>query len=147
MPTPQLSDSQRTQVQRLLKASIEHAAKVDHDCDDALASLLDKMGAVVAQGGNPYNELISELKKWRLLFAAAVRAVENTASMVNPEAAGPWKQKLLMRDAFIEEMAKSGRGHIIETNLEDYNDRMKVLEMQKESSATLKRLRERYSPY
>lgn len=147
MQTPQLSDSQRTQVQRLLDASIEFASKVDHDYDNALAGLLDKMGAVGAQGGNPYNDLISELKKWRLLFAAAVRAVENSASMVNPEAAGPWRQKLLMRDAFIEEMAKRGRGHIIETNIEDYNDRMKVLDMQKESSAALKRLRERYSPY
>lgn len=147
MQTPQLSDSQRTQVQRLLDASIEFASKVDHDYDNALAGLLDKMGAVGAQGGNPYNDLISELKKWRLLFAAAVRAVENSASMVNPEAAGPWRQKLLMRDAFIEEIAKRGRGHIIETNIEDYNDRMKVLDMQKESSAALKRLRERYSPY
>jgi len=147
MPTPQLSDSQRTQVQRLLKASIEYASKVDHDCDDALPGLLDKMGAVGAQGGNPYNDLISELKKWRLLFAAAVRAVENSASMVNPEAAGPWRQKLLIHDAFIEEMANRGRGHVNETNIEIYDDQMKVLEMQKESSAALKRIRERYSPY
>jgi len=147
MTTPQLSDSQRTQVQRLLDASIEYAAKVDHDYENALPSLMENMGAVGSQGGNPYNDLISELKKWRLLFAAAVRAVENSASMVNPEVAGPWRQKLLMRDAFIEEMANRGRGHVNETNIEDYNDGMKVLEMQKESSAALKRLRERYSPY
>jgi len=135
MTTPQLSDSQRTQMQRLLQASIEHASKVDHDYDDALPGLLDKMGAVGAQGGNPYNDLISELKKWRLLFAAAVRAVENSASMVNPEAAGPWRQKLLIHDAFIEEMTNRGRGYVNETNIEIYDDQMKVLEMQKESSA------------
>ncbi len=83
MTAPQLNDSQRIQVQRLLNASIEYASKVDHDYENALPSLMENMWAVGAQGGNPYNDLISELEKWRLLFAAAVRAVENSASMVS----------------------------------------------------------------